>query len=601
MRVLSDIAVFGRIEDIAALAPPEEEHTRKPQPRPSAGGRESTGASSSLGPLDVAAYLDHYGIQYNIKREPTRTIYRLHQCLFDPAHGRNEASIIQDLDGVVAYQCFHDSCAGRKWSEARTKISGDDSLAPFCDGYDPNWKPKRRKKNTAKTPPPSPPSEEKPSPMADLSSLTDLPSPDETPIEWFFEGKRFIPPFLARYLEAYFDPLIYDGAYFYHYNGAGVWKVIEDERIARIGEQALKKEARSARTADAMKQLGNRVFRTPDQFQNDARYLNLENGMLEIATLELLPHDPKYYSRIQLPVRLNRDAECPRWIQFLEEIFPEDPEKAKTLQSYFGYCLLPDCRYQKCLFLVGSGANGKSVTIDILVGILGEENVCSLPLQLFGERFLIGQLRDKLVNVASELSTNRPVDTANFKDAVTGGLLMADQKHGKPFSFYPIAKHIFSMNEVPKITDKSYGFQRRPIVLTFNERFEGSRRDPQLTKKLLAERDGIFNWMLEGLYMVLERDDLYVADSVEKDTALFVKSTNPVLLFVEDCCILSPAASVKPKHLYNEYKAWCEEGKNRPLSRNRFYDQIMIHFPSIEKRQTGELRERKYHGIGLLA
>ena len=267
-----------------------------------------------------------------------------------------------------------------------------------------------------------------------------------------------------------------------------------------------------------------------------------------------------------------------------------------------GYCLLPDCRYQRCMFLIGSGANGKSVVVDTLVSILGEENICSLPLQLMGQRFLIGQLKDKLLNVATELATNQPMDTANFKDAVVGGLLMADQKHGRAFAFYPIAKHVFSMNEVPKITDKSYGFQRRPIVLTFNERFEGARRDPYLTKKLIAERDGIFKWMLEGLAMILQADDLYIAESVDRDTQQFVKSTNPVLLFVEDCCTLENGANVKPPDLYRAYKYWCKEGSNRPLARNRFYDQILIHFPSVFKTHTGPDRQRirVYVNIGLL-
>ena len=106
--------------------------------------------------------------------------------------------------------------------------------------------------------------------------------------------------------------------------------------------------------------------------------------------------------------------------------------------------------------------------------------------------------------------------------------------------------------------------------------------------------------MLEGLMMVLEKDDLYIPDAVERDTKEFVKTTNPVLLFVDDCCILGPDYEVKPKDLYGEYQKWCKEGSNRPLSRNRFYDQILIHLPSVQKRQTGEGKKRIYAGIGIL-
>ena len=429
----------------------------------------------------------------------------------------------------------------------------------------------------------------------------DIPAPleqDVTPSD-FFDDKKFIPQWLAKYLEMEFKPLVFDGAEFYSYHNSGVWKPVEFDLLGQKAENVLGKYAKSARIQDSIKLLGHRVFIKPQNFKHNPEYLNLKNGMLELSSMDIKNHAPEFFSRIQLPIELNRKAKCPRWDQFLHEVFPGEEGKVKALQSFLGYCLLPDCRHQRCLFMIGSGANGKSVIIDTLVAILGQENVCTLPIQLMSQRFIIGQLKDKLLNVASELSTNQPIDTSVFKDAVSGGLLMADQKHGKAFSFWPIAKHVFSMNEVPKITDKSHGFQRRPIVLIFNERFEGDRRDPYLTKKLIAERDGIFAWMLEGLYMVLEKDDLLIPDVVKRDTQQFVKSTNPAMLFVEDCCILGDDYQVKPKDLFKSYKAWCQEGCNRPLSRNRFYDQVLIHFPTVVKKQIGDDKTRMYIGIGL--
>jgi len=416
---------------------------------------------------------------------------------------------------------------------------------------------------------------------------------------YFFEGKRFVPQFLAKYLQIKFDPLLYSAGEFYRYNSTGVWRPLDVDALWQEGERAMDKWVKSARVEDALKILARRVYLPAQDFKHDPNYLNVQNGMIEIATVDLKEHDKDYLSRIQVNVKLDTEATCPRWDRFLKEIFPGSPEKAKALQSYLGYCLLPDCRHQRCLFLLGSGANGKSVVAEVLIEILGKENVASLALQNMSQRFLIGELKDKLVNIASEIATNQPTDTSVFKDAVAGGLLMADAKHGKPFSFYPICKHLFSMNEPPKITDKSYGFQRRPIVLTFTERFEGERRDPHLIKKLVKEKAGIFAWMLEGLHSVLEKDDLYVPEAVEADTKEFVKTTNPVLLFVEDNCVLGDEYKVKPKDLYTSYKDWCKEGSNRPLSRNRFYDQILIHFPTVCKKQVGEQKRRVYTGIGL--
>ncbi len=104
---------------------PEEEPPERMRP----------GGSDRSGKLDVEAYLNHYGVEYRIKQDGTRTIYNLNHCLFDPNHTKNEAAIIQDTSGLTTYQCFHDSCKGYTWHDARPKISGEDSLAAFLEGH----------------------------------------------------------------------------------------------------------------------------------------------------------------------------------------------------------------------------------------------------------------------------------------------------------------------------------------------------------------------------------------------------------------------------------------------------------------------------------
>ena len=83
--------------------------------------------------LDIGGYLSHYGIGYHTKSTSAGEVFSLDRCPFDPSHGKNEASIIRQTDGKIIFQCFHSSCQGHTWKEARKIISGDDSLAPFLD------------------------------------------------------------------------------------------------------------------------------------------------------------------------------------------------------------------------------------------------------------------------------------------------------------------------------------------------------------------------------------------------------------------------------------------------------------------------------------
>lgn len=104
--------------------------------RPATPAREKQ-SDPGAGHLDVEAYLNHYGREIiKIKPENGGRLFGLRHCVFDPDHSPNDASIIQAANGKLIYQCFHNSCkaAGRKWKEAREKISGGEKLTPFMVG-----------------------------------------------------------------------------------------------------------------------------------------------------------------------------------------------------------------------------------------------------------------------------------------------------------------------------------------------------------------------------------------------------------------------------------------------------------------------------------
>ena len=119
-----------QLERLASFAP-KEQTTSLVQPRVQP-------SNNSLGRMDVQAYLSHYGIEtVKTKQQAGATLYCLNHCVFDPEHAHNESAIVQDNDGMLLYQCFHNSCQGRTWKEARQVISGADSLAQFFAAYDP--------------------------------------------------------------------------------------------------------------------------------------------------------------------------------------------------------------------------------------------------------------------------------------------------------------------------------------------------------------------------------------------------------------------------------------------------------------------------------
>ena len=84
--------------------------------------------------MDVVGYLAAHNIDVvKEKANGSSTLYCLSHCVFDPSHANNESAIGQAIDGKLFYQCFHNSCEGKTWKDARQIISGDKSLAEFFD------------------------------------------------------------------------------------------------------------------------------------------------------------------------------------------------------------------------------------------------------------------------------------------------------------------------------------------------------------------------------------------------------------------------------------------------------------------------------------
>lgn len=603
--VLADVPItdLETLKKLAALATskstPQESPTPSPPgtPPPKTTGGATRFKEGTLGPVNMEAYLGRYGIGYTTKQKGAQTLYCLDHCLFNPDHDQGQASIITSPTGPLIYQCFHASCKDKRWKDAKAAISGDKSIAEFCAGYDPDWKPPKQTGTGA---------------MADLAIRSELSVQSAAPVEppekidptEFFEqrGKRpvFVPMYLARYLAAYLAPLVHTAGGFWRYEN-GVWKTFPDTILAQIMVATMKERIQADMMSNTLKILRGLINREEDSWPNDINLINVKNGMLDIQAMRLLPHDPSYGSRTQLPVNYQSDAFSLRWWEFLKEIFPEDELYAKKglMQQFFGYCLLRDCRYQKALFMYGTGANGKSTVLDVLQAMVGRENTSSLSLADLTQRFKAQFLRDKLINLATETNTRDPLATELLKAIISGDPITAEQKYGEQFQFRPYAKFITAMNDAPVIPDKSYGFGRRIVVLTFEKRFTDEEIKPRMSDYLIEEVEGVFNWAVEGLKILLKKDGFLIPEAVNKATSDFMETLNPLLIFVTEMCEVHDAVSVPTIELWECYAEWCADGKNRPLGRNRFLDQVRQTFPRVRSEKVGEARVRTLVGIGL--
>lgn len=581
------IIKFDELKELAKLAPSTEKKKKSPTPTKPKGkkSRKNGSQKTDLGRFDVEKYLNQYGVEFNVKPQGDKTLYRLSKCLFNPAHAKNESAIVQSDNGLITYQCFHNSCSGHRWSDARSLISSADSLAPFCANYDPT--------RAVSSPPPT----------SDPASKHGFFKKTE-------KGKKFVPYFHANFLEEHFLPVVCEGKdfgnLFYRYYDSGVWKFLPEAEIGQIAYRSLLEDVSPARVKQSIECLQHNTYAAPETLESDPMILNLQNGMFDIGKMECFSHDPKYNSRIQMPINYDQDATCPDWIPALERIFADDDAKVEVLQQFVGYCLYPRIIFPCALFQIGRGSNGKGTVQKVIQALLGKENVCHISLVRMEDKFGPIELRHKLLNACGETAA-KALDPNNFKAICAGDEVQAEVKYQKDVTYVPVAKHMISMNEFPGIKDKTDAFYRRVIVMEYNQSFEGEADDQDLANKLLGQLDGIFLWALEGLKMVLENNCIIVPESVEQGKKRFRESSDTSLTFVAECCVLgefvqSVVNKITPPDLFRTYKAWCEDGSiplGKRAGKHKFYEQILTNCRGvIKKREPGGTKEF-YFGLGL--
>jgi putative DNA primase/helicase len=188
-------------------------------------------------------------------------------------------------------------------------------------------------------------------------------------------------------------------------------------------------------------------------------------------------------------------------------------------QEWTGYLLTSDTSHHKFVVFEGEGANGKSVFLDVLTALLGEDNVAHVPLEMFGTRFQLTATLHKLANICAEVGEIDKVAEGYLKQFTAGDRMYFDRKNISPVNAYPTARLVLSTNNRPRFRDRSAGLWRRMILVPFRVMIPSDRQDPQLKEKLKQELPGILLWALEGLQR-LRRNERFTEHAGPRGAAL---------------------------------------------------------------------------------
>lgn len=266
--------------------------------------------------------------------------------------------------------------------------------------------------------------------------------------------------------------------------------------------------------------LAGRLTVQPDALDADPELLCCTNGVLNLRTGELSPHDPKLLMTKCTGTAYVPGATSPVWDQAREAI--SDPETEAYLQRRAGHAATGYAASQAA-FLIGGGENGKSGCVDALMYALGDY-AGTLAATVIGGKGQgdrhpteIADLQGLRLALIEETPDGHHLDVAALKRIIATAKIRA-RRMGQDFFEFPATHDLMvCSNFRPAVSETDRGSWRRLLEIVFPYTFVSGKPTRPTEKKSAGDgmkralatqrtREAVLAWMVEGAKAVLADD-----------------------------------------------------------------------------------------------
>jgi putative DNA primase/helicase len=328
---------------------------------------------------------------------------------------------------------------------------------------------------------------------------------------------------------------------------------IQRTQLAKWATQSEKNERIAAMLKLARSEPGIPVL--PDRLDADPWKLNCLDGVIDLKTGNLLAHDRKLLCTKICPTEYGNEAgiDSPLWAEFLNQTFAGNEGMIRFLQRLLGYSLV-GAVYEHCLPVwYGTGANGKSVLVETMLGVIGPDYACKAASDLLlvrrndahpCERADLFGVR---LAVCTESDDGRRLAESVVKELSGGDSIKARRMRENLWQFRPSHLAVLVTNHKPTVRGTDNGIWRRLLLLQFGVTIPPDQQDKSLVEKLLAERTGILRWLVAGClaWHVLGQ-------------------------FIDERCQVNDLLNTKASDLYDAYADWAKKAGEHTHSKRRF-------------------------------
>lgn len=312
--------------------------------------------------------------------------------------------------------------------------------------------------------------------------------------------------------------------------------------------------------------------------------VNFVNGFVD-KDLKLHEHHPDQGMTYVLPQRYLPDqaGNFPMFSQLLETYWSEDSDyldKIKALQqamcaTIFG--IAP--RFQKAFILYGTADCGKSQLLEIVSNLVPLNASSNIKPSLWRDHNAVIKIKDKLLNIAGEMSATDKIKDDIFKEMIGGEPVSARGLYENFSTFRPVAAHWFASNWLPKSNDTTEGFTRRWQFFEFRRVIPTEDKILDIGSIIIEqEMEAIIAWVLEAYPELTQETKYTLPNSHLQCLDKLGQANSTVKDFLANCknLKLMTNATASAQKLYEQYFSFVMVSGGRALSSKRFVMEIDV-------------------------
>lgn len=375
-----------------------------------------------------------------------------------------------------------------------------------------------------------------------------------------------------------------------------------DWLLASGNEHLIKHGRRSrsvgkVKSAQEMMRSLNGVTLQRQAFDPHRNLLNLRNGVLNLVTGMFQAHDMSLLMTRLFGASYEPDAQCPRFREFMAAALPDEQMRG-YVQRALGYTLLGDIDQRSIFWIYGPPGTGKSTLTETMQEIFGDygRTAASGTFRAKGREGgptndLHG-LRGRRFITTSETAESTSFDEDLLKRLSGRDRITSRELYEQNVEWTPECVLWMATNNAPKFNSDDEAIWRRTKLIPFLTCFTTEEEVSDYARNILApERDGILNWLLEGLREYLAEglgEPPMVRELAHEQRVL----SDSVARFVDEKIMdgvltLDPGERMRTTELHAMYLDWARSVGERPLASRRFVNRLHANFPQVEHAKIG--------------